>query len=95
MISCFDYKVPNGKLVRVRAEFQGELVLALKITGDFFMHPEHGIELVEAAAKGKTLEELQGAIERAVEENSITLFGVSPEAIAHAVKMASGQSGQV
>jgi len=44
-------KVPNGKLLRVDVEFDKKNILNVKITGDFFLHPENTIELFEKKIK--------------------------------------------
>jgi lipoate-protein ligase A len=53
-----DYKAPNGKLVRLRAELDGNKVCSVKITGDFFLHPEEKIVGLEKALAGKELEKV-------------------------------------
>ena len=84
------YKVPDGKLVRVALEIEGDKISSLKITGDFFMHPEDGIEAIEKALIGKKVgENLAKAIGVAVKANSIEMFGVDGKAIAEAIKIAA------
>ena len=51
------YKVPNGKLLRVSLDFEGGKIKAIKITGDFFMHPETGVELIESTLAGQEIDE--------------------------------------
>lgn len=38
-----DYKVPDGKLIRLRADIEGNKIRKISITGDFFLHPEDKI----------------------------------------------------
>lgn len=79
MIKEIDYKIPNGKLIRVEAEIEKEKLKNLKITGDFFMHPEESIELIESSVKGKILkrEEIEKSIREVIRKNKIQLLGIS------------------
>ncbi len=76
-----DYKVPGGKMIRIRAEVKNNFIHEVKITGDFFLHPEEGIELLEGALRGKELEreELETTLEDIIRGNSIQLVGVAVE----------------
>jgi lipoate-protein ligase A len=51
-----DYKVPGGKLLRVRMTLADEagvpVIAAIILTGDFFMHPEEAVEDLEARLTG-------------------------------------------
>lgn len=82
-------KVQGGKLVRASVDYDGT-ILDVTITGDFFLHPEEGIELIEASLVGlpHTVpeEELRRRIERVVDVNGLTLVGITPDAIARLVK---------
>ena len=40
-------KVPGGKLVRVEAVCEGHHLSNLRITGDFFVHPEEALASIE------------------------------------------------
>jgi hypothetical protein len=44
-------KVSGGKLVRIKMDVD-EVINSIQITGDFFCHPEHTVELIEAALVG-------------------------------------------
>jgi len=45
-------KIPGGKLVAVEVWASGGVVSRVKITGDFFLHPEESIALAEASLAG-------------------------------------------
>ncbi|MBI4052482.1 MAG: biotin--protein ligase [Candidatus Diapherotrites archaeon] len=85
------FKVPQGKLLKVFLDFEpaANRIISVKITGDFFLHPENGIELVEKNLKGKSIEEAESVIALAVKENDLQFFGADPASIALAIKMAS------
>ncbi len=84
-------KVPNGKLVMAKVRF-GDRIESTQILGDFFMHPEEGIEKIEAAingiATGEAEEEIEAAITNAAKGNGIEMVGVDPGSIAMVVKEA-------
>ena len=55
-----DYKAVGGKLLRVRmtvTEDSPPVIQTLRITGDFFMHPEEAIEDLEQLLTGAPLDE--------------------------------------
>ncbi|MEJ5311315.1 MAG: lipoate protein ligase C-terminal domain-containing protein [Anaerolineae bacterium] len=59
-VRCGDYKAIGGKLLRVRmsvTEDNPPVIQTLRITGDFFMHPEEAIEDLEQLLTGAPLEE--------------------------------------
>jgi hypothetical protein len=69
-------KVPGGKLVRVTVLPDGQV----EISGDFFMHPEEGITLIEDALgrldvtmRATEIEQLLGGV---IAEANIELIGV-------------------
>ena len=80
--------------MKISLEFNSEKIVSVRITGDFFLHPENGIELIENSLKGKKLEKsmLMTAIEKAIAENNLVPFGISSEGIADAVLLAKGNS---
>ncbi len=56
-----DYKAIGGKLLRVRmtvTEDRPSLIQTIRITGDFFMHPEEAIEDLEQLLTGAPLDEV-------------------------------------
>jgi lipoate---protein ligase len=70
-----DYKVPNGKLLRVYAEIKEGKVKEIKITGDFFVHPEAGIEYIEEEIRGEKIEEIEEKISKIIENKKIEIIG--------------------
>jgi len=57
------YKAPKG-LIRVDAEVENNIIIDIRLTGDFFMVPENALWLLEKHLKGVELsrEFLQSAI---------------------------------
>ncbi len=83
-------KVKGGKLVRVTVEHDRHSIQSVIITGDFFLHPEDKLELIERALANLPLmvqeEDLRRRIEFVVEAEGITMIGITPEAVARLVK---------
>jgi lipoate---protein ligase len=48
-------KIPGGKLVCVEVEAEGGKAARIRITGDFFLHPEDAISKLESALAGEPL----------------------------------------
>lgn len=42
-----DYKVRNGKLLRLEFELDKDIIKKIKINGDFFIYPETAITEIE------------------------------------------------
>jgi lipoate---protein ligase len=79
-------KVPAGKLVRIDAVCDGHHFSEIRITGDFFVHPEESLGGIERdlAAAGLTGGEadLEATVARIVAENGARTVGFGPEDIA-------------
>lgn len=82
------YKVPNGKLIKISLERDGEIISNIKITGDFFLYPEDCIENIEDTIKGEKIENIKEKLNALVEEENIEFFGINVEAIIEAIKLA-------
>lgn len=84
-------KVAGGKLIRAEVEFD-EAIRKLKITGDFFMHPEEAIDGLENSLIGIAVsiskEELESEIKQFIEARQILLIGFSPADLAEVIKAA-------
>ncbi len=83
------YKVPGGKLLRVRVDFEEDIIAGLELKGDFFAHPEESIELIEQSLIGAIIgPEIEEILETLIEENQIELYGVDVNSIVTAIHMA-------
>lgn len=80
-----DYKVPNGKLLRLSASLDQGKIKKISITGDFFLHPEERIFALEKSLTGKTLDRI--TLQRVVETElaDCEMVGVSAEEIVNAL----------
>ncbi len=84
-------KVPGGKLVKISVEY-GYVLENVKITGDFFLHPEEGINDIEKAIlschQSDSEQVFKNKIQEVVEAKKIEMIGVSAEDFAKVVKEA-------
>lgn len=69
------YKVPGGKLLRVKAEVKDGRFKDVKIHGDFFIHPESAIADIEQAVLNKGIEEAKTSLESVTKD--IQMIGIS------------------
>ncbi|MEM3517083.1 MAG: lipoate protein ligase C-terminal domain-containing protein, partial [Candidatus Bathyarchaeia archaeon] len=76
----FEYKVPGGKLIKVFVSIKNGVIEEIKITGDFFLHPEESIEILEEKLKGINVNE-ETKIRNVLNEffKSKTLIGATSE----------------
>lgn len=88
-----DYKVPGGKLLRVRLTLAGAaeppMIESIRITGDFFMHPEEAIEMLEALLTGVLFDE--DAVREQVQtffDSDVHVIGAGAEDVVTAVMKA-------
>lgn len=87
------YKVPNGKLLKVFLDEADGKIKDIKITGDFFTHPEENIEKLEKFLKDAdlTAETLGRKIRDFFAQNPTELFGVDEASIASTILQAHSQ----
>jgi len=74
-----DYKVPGGKLLRIKAEVEEGILKEVKISGDFFLHPEEKITDIEKSVTGQVIEEenLRKRLSEVFKRNDIKSIGFS------------------
>jgi lipoate-protein ligase A len=84
------YKVKGGKLLKVQLSQTGFKISKVKITGDFFLHPEALIEELEETLLGQPLDEakLAAFIESFLSKRNAIMLGVSPADFAKCIVMA-------
>jgi len=73
-----EFKVPGGKLLAAETEVEDGRLVRVKITGDFFMHPEEAIEGLENALTGIPANAIEDAVEGFFRDNPVDLLGASP-----------------
>jgi len=90
-----EYKVSGGKLIKVQLTEKDNRIQKIKITGDFFLHPEELIDELEDALTQRLLNEsgLTEHIRIFMEKREATLLGASPEDFARCIMMAGEKDG--
>lgn len=84
----------KGKTINRKTISMNNRINAIKITGDFFVHPEEGIEMLEEELIGTELERkvLLHKIDNFFSKNRIELFGIDPGSLAAAIMGCIGGS---
>jgi lipoate-protein ligase A len=83
-------KLPGGKLLCVDVEFTEGHIRKIRITGDFFLHPEETIERIEESLVGMKADgRLDVMILSALAKNRARLIGAAPEDIERLIKKAA------
>ena len=72
-------KAEGGKLLKVATHSEKGLIKEVKITGDFFVHPEGAIETIEEKLKGLPKAAVRGEIMRQEKEIGIRAIGFNLE----------------
>ena len=81
--------MPNGKLLKVTVELKKDIIKDIQIKGDFFMHPEEAIEIIENAIRGKKIDKkLEKVIEKVFTDKNIEAYGLDSKSIFEAIKVA-------
>lgn len=84
------YKIPGGKLVKVKLWVESEKIERITILGDFFLHPEETIQTIENSLAGAKLNSssIESIITKVMMKSDAKLIGASPEDLATAIMMA-------
>jgi len=88
-----EIKVPGRKLIRVECTIDGGVLRRIVITGDFFVHPEDGIQELENELT--SLEAKQETLRSHVLnffKTGYDIVGATPEDFAKAVLEAASQA---
>ena len=86
-----EYKVPGGKLVVVDLAADDGRLSEVQVSGDFFLEPDSALDTINAALLGLPVDSDEALLAAAVRVSlgvDAVLFGVTPEAIAIAVRRA-------
>lgn len=85
-----NYKVPGGKLIKVKLKVSSEKIEQVRILGDFFLHPEETILAIEDSLLGSIEDEkaLTETIERSLSESEATLIGATASDFSKVIMMA-------
>ena len=85
-----NYKIPRGKLVKVKLNVSFEKIDRVQILGDFFLHPEESIMSIEEALVGcqKDVKLIELIIVEKLEDLEAMLIGATAADFAKTVIMA-------
>jgi len=80
-------KVPNGKMLKVSVEFEGDRIEKVVIKGDFFIHPEESLDNLEMALTSIQYKrkDVGDAVARFFAKKGLIAFGITPKAVTDAV----------
>ncbi|MBW2988051.1 hypothetical protein KY318_00950 [Candidatus Woesearchaeota archaeon] len=87
-MKLINYKVEHGKLLRISVEFQGDRITQIRITGDFFVHPEESLFEIERLLIGKRVNEIKPVLRYFVRTKGVQLVGFSVEDLVEALNLA-------
>jgi lipoate-protein ligase A len=83
-------KVPDGKLVRLDAVCEQHIISDIKISGDFFVHPEEALFTIERGLDGLGLtgteEDLAHKVGLVVSDSGAVLIGFTTDDIVSLLK---------
>ncbi len=88
-----EYKEPGGKLVVVDLEVSDGVLSGVQVSGDFFLEPDSALDVINHALCGMSAnagtDAWAAAVRNALDDGT-SLYGISPEGVAVAVKRATG-----
>lgn len=90
-----EYKVPGGKLVVVDCEVEGDRLVDVSLSGDFFLDPDGALTRMTAALEGAPAsasgKEIAALVQASLDKDDV-LMGITPEAVGVAVRRALGRA---
>ncbi|MDD1745432.1 MAG: hypothetical protein LUQ20_06470 [Candidatus Methanoperedens sp.] len=91
MIFQAKQKVKEGKVVKVEVDCDN-VISDIKITGDFFIHPEDILDEIEKSIIGlersASIETITSNIKSRIADRDVQMIGISPESIALLIREA-------
>jgi lipoate-protein ligase A len=89
-----EFKMPGGKLIVIDLALREGCLADVQLSGDFFLEPDAALDAINAALEGQSAdadEHMLAAAVRAQLVPGVMMYGISPEAIAVAVRRAIDQ----
>ncbi|MFC4764543.1 biotin--protein ligase [Dyella koreensis] len=86
-----EYKMPGGKLVVIDLEIHAGHLQQVQLSGDFFLEPDSALHTINAALEGQPATANEATLANAIQASltaDVLMYGISPEAIAVAVRRA-------
>lgn len=75
MIKKIIHKVSGGKLMRIKFEIDNSIIREIKITGDFFVHPEDDLMKLEKVLQGKQIDQVKQSVDEFTEKKQTRIIG--------------------
>lgn len=92
-----EYKIPGGKLVVVDLAVRDGRLADVQVSGDFFLEPDSALDTIDAALCGlpaaSDVHALAAAVNAAL-GSGVSMYGITPEGIAIAVRRALVQGDE-
>lgn len=90
-----EYKVPGGKLVVIDCAVIDGCLAQVQVSGDFFLEPDSALEAINAALHGLPAGTDEAALAASVQValRGAVLYGITPEAVAIAMRRALADGG--
>jgi len=86
-----EYKMPGGKLVVIDLDIRDGRLTHVQLSGDFFLEPDSALRTIDAALEGQPADMDDAGLARSIRgalAPDVMMYGISPEAIAVAVRRA-------
>ena len=86
-----EYKMPGGKLVVIDLAVRDGCLADVQLSGDFFLEPDSALDTINRALEGQPEHADEAALAASVRHAlaaDVMMYGLSPEAIAVAVRRA-------
>lgn len=92
-----EFKVPGGKLLRVKSEISDGKIDSIRVTGDFFMTPEEDLESLEEALIGQPADPrtIGEFVNKFFAERKTVMMGASPSDFAHIISESIKQPSRI
>lgn len=86
-----EYKMPGGKLVVIDLQVHDGRLAEVQLSGDFFLEPDGALDTINHALTGQPADAADAEITASIQAalgTDVMMYGISPEAIAVAVRRA-------
>ncbi len=86
---CASYKVPGGKLIRIKLVVDNNRITQPQLSGDFFLMPPEKIIRLEEAIENFSvddIDELEDVISYVIKQENILVQGFTPKDVVLLIK---------
>ncbi|HEV7122616.1 MAG TPA: biotin--protein ligase [Rhodanobacter sp.] len=92
-----EYKMPGGKLVVADLDVRDGRLANVQMSGDFFLEPDSALDTINRVLEGQPEDAGEAELSAALRDTlgaDVMMYGISPEAIAVAVRRAVRGNGE-